>query len=323
MKNILITGSSGLVGSQAVTFFEAKGWNVVGIDANMRHQFFGTPSKEGNMDIRNYPLMQAVFRNNKFDAVIHAAAQPSHDYSKDHVREDFDVNTVGTLNLLEATKDYCPNATFVYVSTDKVYGGAMVSPNLRELPTRWDYDFPFDESIELDQSVHTPFGVSKLAADLYVQEFGFQYGIKTACFRPGCITGKNHEGAEQHGFLAYLAKCIKEERVYRIFGYKGKQVRDQIHAYDLVTAFWEFIKNPKIAQVYNIGGGSERSVSVVEAISLIEQETGKKAITEYIPTPRFGDRQWDVHDSSRFMNDYPEWVYKYDLDDIIRDICEK
>lgn len=325
MKKILITGSLGLVGSEAMKFFANKGWEVVGIDNNMRSRLFGTPSKSGafDIDIRDTDQVMELFNRYAFDAIIHAAAQPSHDYSKDHVREDFEVNTVGTLNLLEATKKFCPEAVFVHVSTDKVYGANMERVNLEERPTRYHSTYPFSEYTNIDQSIHSPFGVSKLAADLYVQEYGYQYGMKTACFRCGCITGKNHEGAEQHGFLAYLAKCIKEGIPYTVHGFKGKQVRDQIHAYDLVNAFWHFIENPQIAQVYNMGGGPERSMSVLEAIDLIEEETGKKAQVSFSDKPRFADRIWDVHDISRFKEDYPTWLYKYSLNDIIKDICSK
>lgn len=320
---VLVTGSTGLVGSEAVSFFEEKGWGVYGLDANMRSYFFNTPKKEPqlNIDIRDEKAIDKLFQTFKFDAIIHTAAQPSHDWAQVEPLTDFDCNARGTLVLLEATRKYCPNAVFVYVSTDKVYGENMIRENLTELPTRWHHDTPYDESLPLDQTLRSLFGCSKLAADLYVQEYGRYFGMKTVCFRPGCITGKQHEGAEYHGFLAYLVKCIREGVSYKIFGYKGKQVRDQIHAWDLVNAFYHFILKPKIAAVYNIGGGEERSVSIIEAAALIQDRIGNEFINEYVDTPRKGDRQWDIHDSSKFMKDYPEWQYEYSLSDIINNLC--
>lgn len=328
MSKILITGSTGLVGSECVKFFTEKGWEVIGIDNNMRSYFFGTPKKtpQYDIDIRNRGMIDDLFEANKFDAIIHTAAQPSHDWAKNDPLTDFHVNATGTLNLLEATRKYCPEAVFVHVSTDKVYGENM-STNLIERDTRCIagnsdlHEKGFDESLGLDTAgQRSLFGCSKTAADIYVQEYGNYFGMKTACFRCGCITGKQHEGAEYHGFLAYLVKCIKEGIPYKIFGYKGKQVRDQIHAYDLANAFYHFIQNPKVGAVYNMGGGPDRSVSILEAIDLIEKKTGKKAITEFAEQ-RKGDRQWDVHDVSKFRADYPEWDYKYSLDDILNDLC--
>lgn len=307
---ILITGSLGLVGSACVELFTTEGWDVVGIDNNMRSQLFGTDKREGaiKLDIRDEGAVNQLFAEHKFDAIIHAAGQPSHDWSATNPMMDFHINTVGTMNLLEATRSYCPNATFVYVSTDKVYGENMQGEKLS------------DENLGLDfAGQRSPFGCSKAAADIYVQEYGNYYGMKTACFRPGCITGKNHAGAELHGFLAYVAKCVKEGKTYHIFG-NGKNVRDQIHAHDLATAFNEFIKAPKVAAVYNIGGGPERAVSVLEAIDLCEKATGKKLTTEFAPT-RKGDRLYDVHDVTKFRTDYPQWDYQYSLSDIIRDVC--
>lgn len=327
MRTLLITGSSGLVGRAVVDHYKDKeGWIVIGVDNNQRASMFGTASQavHHQLDIRNNREVDILFDHYRFDAIIHAAAQPSHDYSKDHLREDFEINTIGTINLLEAAKMYVPQTSFVYVSTDKVYGTNMwpLHP-VKELTTRYDSMRPFDENISIDKSLKSPFGCSKLAADLYVQEFGLYYGMNTVCFRPGCITGKNHEGAELHGFLAYLAKCIRTGKPYKIYGYKGKQVRDQIHANDLVSAFAAFIDDPKVARVYNIGGGPERSISILEAIQMIEKRTKKRAIIEYVDTPRWGDRIWDVHDVSLFRRDYPEWDYKYSLSDIIKDVCEK
>jgi CDP-paratose 2-epimerase len=339
MKKVLITGSTGLVGSEAVHFFTEKGWEVIGLDNNMRSYFFGTPKKtpQYDIDIRNREMINDLFEAHKFDAIIHAAAQPSHDWAKNDPLTDFHVNATGTLNLLEAARQYCPEAVFVHVSTDKVYGENMQSeghgtlpdkafatwtPALVEKETRYHSDYPFKESLGLDfAGQRSLFGCSKTAADIYVQEYGNYFGMKTACFRLGCITGKQHEGAEYHGFLAYLVKAIKEGIPYKIFGYKGKQVRDQIHAYDLVNAFYCFIQKPKSGAVYNLGGGPDRSVSILEAIKIIEEKTGKKAITEYA-LERKGDRQWDVHDVSKFRRDYPGWDYEYSLDDIFNDLCQ-
>lgn len=329
---ILITGATGLVGSEAVKYFSEKGWVVLGIDANKRHDFFGTPSKSVSYpsDIREEAQINYLFKSRgPFDAIIHTAAQPSHDYSKEHVLEDFDINARGTVILLEAARKYSPDAVFVHCSTDKIYGEGMVAPNLLESETRYEgynaYDVeetkvPFTEETPIRPAL-SPFGAGKLAADFYVQEYAAQGWLTTGVFRMGCITGRNHEGAEQHGFLAYLAKCIKEGKTYKIYGYKGKQVRDQIHAYDLCVAFGAFIDAPKSGGVYNMGGGETRSVSVLEAGKFISEKTGKEFKYE-LKDKRFGDRQWDVHDVSKFRTDYPEWEYKYSLDDIITDLCE-
>lgn len=313
MKTILITGSLGLTGKEAVKFFQEKGWKVIGIDNNMRNYFFDLPGgmDRDSIDIRDEEAVNKVFENIKFDAIIHTAAQPSHDWSQKDPLMDFDINARATLILLEATRKYCPEAVFVHVSTDKVYGENMVGEKLS------------DEKLGLDfAGCRSLFGCSKTASDIYAQEYANYFGMKVGVFRPGCITGKNHKGSELHGFLAYLAKCIKEEKPYKVFGYKGKQVRDQIHAYDLVSAFYEFIMNPKPGAVYNIGGGEERAVSVLEAVKLIEHETGKKAILEILPEARKGDRIYDIHDVSKFKKDYPNWTYKYSLQDIVTDLCE-
>lgn len=323
MSRVLVTGSLGLVGSATVALFKEKDWEVVGIDNNMRHHLFGTKEQDDEefiqLDIRNEQGINELFKKIKFDAIVHTAGQPSHDFSKDEPLLDFYINVLGTLNLLEATRLYAPKATFVFVSTDKVYGEGMRRDGLVETETRYNCAWPFDETTPVEHMI-SPFGCGKLAADHYVQEYGYQYDIKTACFRPGCITGKNHQGAEMHGFLSYLAKCIKEGKTYKIFGFKGKQVRDQIHASDLANAFWEFIQNPKVAAVYNMGGGPERSVSVLEAGELISQQLGKPFAYEF-HEERLADRQWDVHDVSKFKTDYPTWEYKYSLKDIISDVC--
>ena len=308
---ILITGSTGLVGSEAVKFFKEKGWEVVGIDANKRHQFFDTPIKEDyiHLDIRDKKQLDNLFVENSFDAIVHTAAQPSHDYSKDHVMEDFEINALGTLNLLEAAKYYAPKAVFVHCSTDKIYGMGMAP----------DQRIPFTENTPIISPL-SPFGVSKLCADFYVQEYAKQGWLTTGIFRMGCITGKNHEGAEMHGFLAYLTKCIKEGKVYKVFGFNGTQIRDQIHAHDLVNAFYHFIQSPKSGEVYNMGGGKERAVSVLEAGEMISTKLGLPFAYE-MHEERFGDRQWDIHDVEKFRTHYPEWEYKYSLGDIIDDLC--
>jgi CDP-paratose 2-epimerase len=321
---ILVTGATGLVGSAAVDFFSEKGWDVVALDNNMRAHFFGTPDKTtpNAMDIRDQERVEAGFQEfGPFDAIIHAAAQPSHDYSKEHVLEDFDINARGTVILLEAARKYSPKAVFVHCSTDKIYGEGMHRWDLDEKETRYHHGIPFNEKTPIEPAL-SPFGVSKLAADFYVQEYAAQNWLTTGVFRMGCITGRNHEGAEQHGFLAYLAKVIKQGGEYNIFGFKGKQVRDQIHAYDLITAFYAFIEKPHSGGVYNMGGGQERSCSVLEAGKAISEKTGKPFSYE-IKDKRFGDRQWDVHDVSKFRKDYPEWDYKYSLDDIINDLCHE
>ena len=327
MKKILITGSAGLVGSSCVKLFKEKGYEVFGIDNNARAKNLGTPEKTISLyvDITDEEQINDLFEEHTFDAIIHTAGQASHDFSNDNVLLDFDINARGTVILLEATRKYCPEAVFVHVSTDKVYGENMLHPLIKD-ETRYNqvgFFEGFDEFLGLDFAGHrSPFGCSKTAGDIYAQEYAHTFGIKTGIFRPGCITGKNHEGAELHGFLAYLAKCIKNGIPYRIFGHKGKQVRDQIHADDLANAFYHFIQNPKAGAVYNIGGGEERSVSVLEAIDLIEKETNKVAIYEF-HEERKGDRVWDIHDVSKFRSDYPEWEYQYSLQDIIKDVCAK
>lgn len=324
MKKILVTGATGLVGSACVELFLNKGWEVVSLDNNQRAKFFGTEDKhiDNPTDIRDQAKVEEGFQNfGPFDAIIHAAAQPSHDYATDHIIEDFEINARGTLNLLEATRKYSPDAVFVHVSTDKVYGENMVR-ELEEKETRYHSDYPFYENEGLDfAGDRSFFGCSKAAADMYAQEYAAR-GMKVGIFRPGCITGKNHAGAEQHGFLAYLAKCIKEDKKYRIYGFKGKQVRDQIHASDVSSAFYHFISDPRPGGIYNIGGGPERSISVIEAGQLISQVVGKPFNYE-LREGRKGDRQWDVHDMTKFRQDYPKWDMKYSLQDIIADVCEK
>lgn len=322
MRKLLVTGSAGLVGSACVELFKHEGWDVMGIDNDGRRGFFGTTAKaryDKHVDIRNDDEIEALFLQNDFDAIIHAAAQPSHDYATDHVLEDFHTNATGTLHLLEATRKYCPDTTFVYVSTDKVYGENM-GGHLTEGKERYLANVEgFDETIGLDfAGDRSFFGCSKAAADMYAQQYAARFGMKVGIFRPGCITGFNHAGAEQHGFLAYLTACIRDGKTYKIYG-NGKQVRDQIHSSDIASAFWHFIENPKVGAVYNIGGGPERSLSILEGIPLIEKEFGTKAVIEFHEA-RKGDRLWDVHDVSKFRKDYPGWDYKYSLDMIIKEL---
>lgn len=307
---MIVTGSSGLVGSESERYFTQKGWEVVGIDNNMRSYFFGVSKDDiKEIDIRDEEAINDLFQKFKPDAIIHTAAQPSHDWAKKEPLTDFDVNARGTLILLEATRKYSPNAIFVFVSTDKVYGENMHGTE------------PFNEHLGLDfAGKRSLFGCSKTAADIYVQEYGNYFGIKTVCFRAGCITGKHHKGAQEHGFLSYLAKCVKENIPYTIFG-DGNTVRDQIHVSDLVTAFEQFIAYPQEAAVYNIGGGPDRSVSILEAIRLIENETGKTCNCTF-SDKRSGDRDWDVHDVSKFRSNYPQWEYTHSLQDIIKELCE-
>ena len=346
MKKALVTGSSGLIGSESTRFLIDKGFKVVGIDNDMRKNFFGEEASTRwmrerlesefkdsythlNIDIRDEKKIENVFKSNKFDLVVHTAAQPSHDWAAKEPMTDFDVNARGTLILLENTRKYSPNAVFIFTSTNKVYGD---NPNLLplvELEKRWEidpnhkYKNGIDESMSLDQTTHSVFGVSKLSADVMVQEYGRYFGMNTAVFRGGCLTGPQHSGAKLHGFLAYLVKCIMDGKTYTIFGYKGKQVRDNIHAHDLVSMFWHFYQNPRKGEVYNAGGGRKSNISMIEAIEKIEKISGKKAIIEYSDEARIGDHIWYVSDTSKFQRDYPEWKQEHDIDAILKEMCEK
>lgn len=332
MKTVLITGARGLVGSEAIKFFNALGWKVFGIDNNSRKRFFGNDGDVGNLtsdygDITIFSEMEALLQRRKYDAIIHCAAQPSHDYAADHAIEDFRVNALGTVHLLECARNFCPGAPFVFMSTNKVYGDTPNILSFIESDTRWDYENGhwmnlWGENRTIDHSTHSLFGCSKTAADLYVQEYGRYFGMNTVCFRAGCITGKQHAGAEQHGFLAYLARCFRENRPYTIYGYKGKQVRDIIHAYDVVTAMWEFIQDPKQGAVYNIGGGRENSISVLEAIAEFEKRFGKKLETEYVDTPRKGDHICYISDTRKLRSDYSSWGIGRPLNSILDELAE-
>ncbi|MBN2546812.1 MAG: NAD-dependent epimerase/dehydratase family protein [Spirochaetes bacterium] len=344
MKKVLITGSGGLIGSESAKFFSDKGFLVFGIDNNLRKYFFGEEGDTSwnvknlkknipnyihfNIDIRDNQKIEELFQNNKFDLIIHCAAQPSHDWAAKEPHTDFSVNALGTLNILENFRKYCPEAVFIFTSTNKVYGDTPNYLPLIELETRYEVDKNhkyaekgIDESMSIDQSKHSIFGASKIAADVLVQEYGKYFDLKTACFRGGCLTGPAHSAAELHGFLAYLIKCIATGKEYKIFGYKGKQVRDNIHSYDLVNAFYHFYQNPRSGEVYNMGGSRHSNISMMEAIQKIEKILNKKANIIYLDANRSGDHIWYISDVSKFQKHYPKWKYKYDIDTILQDIC--
>ncbi len=343
----LITGSAGLIGSETVKFFSKKGFLTIGIDNDLRSVFFGPEAStvwnrkaledsvpdyiHCHADIRDEPEMAAIFSRygKHIRIVIHTAAQPSHDWAAGNPTLDFSVNATGTLVLLENTRRYCPEAVFIFTSTNKVYGDRPNGLPLVEHETRWElettsayYANGIDESMPIDQSKHSLFGVSKVAADLMVQEYGRYFGMQTACFRGGCLTGPGHSGAQLHGFLSYLMKCTLTGQPYTIYGYKGKQVRDNIFSSDLVGMFWEFYQAPKIGEVYNAGGGRARSCSVLEAIELCETIAGKKMNVTYSDENRNGDHIWWISDCRRFESHYPEWSIKFDLPTILTDICQ-
>jgi CDP-paratose 2-epimerase len=347
MSVAIVTGSSGLIGSETVRFLHAKGMEVVGIDNNMRSYFFGADgSTEWNTrrltselkgfshhaaDIRDEKAIGAIFERYGRDVsmVVHSAAQPSHDWAAREPMTDFSVNATGTLVMLEATRRYAPEASFVFTSTNKVYGDAPNALPLVERPRRWELDpahafaeHGIDETFTIDQSKHSVFGASKVAADVMVQEYGRYFGINTGTFRGGCLTGPAHSGAELHGFLAYLVKCALTGRPYTIFGYKGKQVRDNIHSFDLVNAFWHFHQNPRAGAVYNMGGSRHSNCSVLEAIDLIAELSGQQVIHTLSDQARSGDHIWWVSDVRRFQKDYPGWAYRYDLKAIVAEIID-
>jgi CDP-paratose 2-epimerase len=342
-KVVLVTGSSGLIGSEAVTFFDDLGWKVHGLDNNLRMQFFGPDGdttwnlrrlrsetkrfEHHDLDLRDRPGVLDLVRTSRPDLILHCAAQPSHDLARDMPFVDFEVNAVGTLNVLEAARQHCPESPFIFMSTNKVYGDAPNDLALVELETRWDYARPadregIDETCRIDASLHSLFGASKLAADVMVQEYGRYFGMPTVCFRAGCLTGPRHSGAELHGFLAYLARCLKESRPYRIFGYRGKQVRDNIHSFDVLTACLAFYEAPRSAAVYNLGGSRENSTSILEAIDALQKLTGKKLETIYLDQPRVGDHVCYISDLRRFRADYPRWEQTRSLADIYKDLIE-
>lgn len=348
MNIALITGSSGLIGGESVEFFSKKFDLVIGIDNNLRSYFFGeagstdwnrnritesTPNfKHYPIDIREYAQLEKVFLEYGKDIklIVHAAAQPSHDWAAKEPLTDFGVNATGTLNMLELCRNHCADAVFIFTSTNKVYGDNPNFLPLIELEKRYEIDttHPYfkdgiDEQMSIDHTKHSVFGASKAAADLMVQEYGKYFGMKTAVFRGGCLTGPNHSGAQLHGFLAYLMKCAITKDHYTIFGYKGKQVRDNIHSSDLVSMFWYFYQNPCVGEVYNAGGGRFSNCSMIEAIELCEKISGNKMSYSYSETNRIGDHIWYISDVNKFKKHYPSWDWKFNLDDTLVEMHDK
>lgn len=345
MSVAIVTGSSGLIGSESVRFLSDQGLDVVGIDNDMRAVFFGADASTAwsrdrlvrevrgfqhlDVDIRDRQKLGEVFERlgTAVELIVHTAAQPSHDWAARDPFTDFSVNANGTLNLLELARLNCPSAVFIFTSTNKVYGDRPNRLPLVELPTRWEVaeDHPFrengiDESMPLDDCLHSLFGASKVAADILVQEYGRYFGMRTACFRGGCLTGPAHSGTTLHGFLAYLMRCIVEGRPYVIHGYQGKQVRDNIHSADLVAAFWAFFQEPRSGAVYNMGGGRFANCSMIEAIALGEEIVGRQLNYKYEDTNRIGDHIWWISDTTRFERDYPGWQRKFDLRKTLEEI---
>jgi CDP-paratose 2-epimerase len=335
---VLVTGSSGLIGAEAVKFFDELGFPVAGIDNNMRADFFG-PLGDTNrnrqrleaecrnfqhltLDIRDRAGVDRLFRDGRFELVIHAAAQPSHDLAAKRPFDDFDVNAVGTLNLLEACRQHSPAAVFILMSTNKVYGDGPNHVPLVELETRWDYADPnyangIAETFPVDHTLHSLFGVSKLAGDVLAQEYGRYFGMKTGIFRGGCLTGPHHAGVELHGFLNYLVLRALRQQPYTIFGYKGKQVRDQIHSYDVISAFWQFAQAPRPGEVYNLGGGKQNAASLLECVNMIYEASGKKPLLTYSEQNRIGDHICYYSDLTKLREHYPSWELTYTVPQII------
>ncbi len=345
MSIIIVTGSAGLIGSEASKFFHSKGYHIVGIDNDMRAYFFGENASTNwnknklqeslknythyNVDIRDYGAIEKIFIEYSGDikGVIHTAAQPSHDWAAKEPFTDFGVNANGTLNLLEATRLHSPDAVFIFTSTNKVYGDTPNFLPLEELEERWEissnhnyFEHGIDEGMSIDNSKHSIFGASKVAADIMVQEYGKYFGMNTVVFRGGCLTGPAHSGAELHGFLAFLVQCAVSNKHYNVFGYKGKQVRDNIHSYDLIQAFWHYFNNPKKGEVYNIGGARFSNVSMLEAIRLIKEISGHKLQYTITETNRIGDHIWYVSDVNKFKSHYPEWNLTYDIPTILSEM---
>ncbi len=337
MKTILVTGSSGLIGSEVVRHFAARGWRTHGVDNNLRADFFGPQGDttwnrqqlqrdcsgfvHHELDIRNREGVLRLIAEIRPDLLVHTAAQPSHDLAASRPFEDFDVNAVGTMNMLEAVRRGAPEAVFVHMSTNKVYGDRPNTIPLIELDTRWEYaDSAYangiSEAMSIDQSKHSLFGASKVAADMMVQEYGRYFGLRCCCLRGGCLTGPSHSGVELHGFLSYLVKCNLEGRLYRIFGYKGKQVRDNIHSADVAAFIERFSAEPRSGEVYNIGGGRGNSCSLLEAIAAVEELTGNKQQTEYVEQNRTGDHICYISDLSKMKAHYPGWTITKSLSDI-------
>lgn len=340
-QRALVTGAAGLIGSEIVDYFCRLGWTVEGVDNNMRADFFGAAGDTSwnlrrlreeheffrchDLDIRDRAGIDALLESSRPQLVVHAAAQPSHDLAASRPFDDFDVNAVGTLNLLEATRRHAAEAVFVHMSTNKVYGDAPNEIPLVELATRWDYSDPafaggIPETFRIDRSKHSLFGASKVAADVMVQEYGRYFGLKTCCLRGGCLTGPQHSGVELHGFLSYLIKCNVEGRKYKIFGYQGKQVRDNIHSYDVACFVHAFYENPRVAEIYNLGGGRANSVSILEAFDRIAQLSGRPMESEYVEKNREGDHICYISDLSKMREHYPEWDLTKSLDVIFEEI---
>jgi CDP-paratose 2-epimerase len=343
VKSILVTGSSGLIGSEVVTHFHNLGFSVHGIDNNQRELFFGPEGStrwsqqrlerslpdfhHHELDIRNRQGVLDLVRTLRPDGIIHTAAQPSHDRAASIPFDDFDTNAAGTLNLLEAARQFCPEAPFIHMSTNKVYGDLPNTIPLRELETRWDYADPayaggIPETFSIDQSKHSLFGASKLAADIMVQEYGRYFGMPTCCLRGGCLTGPNHSGVELHGFLSYLIKCNLEGANYKVFGFKGKQVRDNIHAEDVARFIHAFFENPRIAEVYNLGGGKENSCSILEAFSLAEEFSGRKQVYSYEAENRIGDHICYYSNLTKMKAHYPDWEITKTLRQTVREMVD-
>jgi CDP-paratose 2-epimerase len=340
-KTILVTGSSGLIGSEAVEHFDRQGHAIHGIDNNMRREFFGESGDtrwnlnrlcnstkqftHHDIDIRDRSALESLFRKHRFDLIIHCAAQPSHDKAKDIPVLDFEVNALGTVNLLESTRLHYPEAPFIYMSTNKVYGDAPNELPLQELETRWEYARPedyagIDENCRIDRTLHSLFGASKASADLMAQEYGRYFGMNVGIFRGGCLTGPSHSGVELHGFLSYLVKVALTGGSYSVFGYKAKQVRDNIHSHDVVRAMEEFAANPRPGEVYNLGGGRENSVSMLEAIAKIEELSGKKLNWKYVNENRKGDHICYISNLAKLKLHYPQWSITIGIDEILRQI---
>jgi CDP-paratose 2-epimerase len=345
MKIAFITGSGGLIGSESVKFFSDKFDLVIGVDNNYREILFGKDAsvewnlqrlsdtvpnyKHINTDIRNYDALKNIFLEYGKDIsiVIHAAAQPSHDWAAKDPLTDFGINATGTLNLLELVRLYSPESTFIFTSTNKVYGDNPNFLPLTEKEKRWEIseDHPYfkegiDEHLSIDKTKHSLFGASKLSADILVQEYGKYFNMKTGVFRGGCLTGPNHSGTQLHGFLSYLVKCAVTEKPYTVFGYKGKQVRDNLHSWDLVNMFWHFHQNPRNGEVYNAGGGRHSNCSVLEAIDICESLISEKMNYCIVESNRVGDHIWWISDVSKFKSHYPAWTWKYGLREIITEI---
>jgi CDP-paratose 2-epimerase len=347
MSVVVVTGSCGLIGSESVSHFASQGYDIVGVDNDLRSTFFGEECSTAwvreilerrhrryrhlSLDIRDRQALEQVFAQlgRDISLVIHTAAQPSHDWAARDPHTDFSVNATGTITLLECTRQHCPEAVFVFTSTNKVYGDTPNRLPLVELESRWELDPShlmyqgIPETMGIDATTHSLFGVSKTSADLLVQEYGRYFGMKTVCFRGGCLTGPNHSGAMLHGFLAYLLRCVATHTPYTIFGYKGKQVRDNIHSADFLNAVDAFFRQPRCGEVYNMGGGRECSCSVIEAIDLCEEVTGRRLTSSYVDRARVGDHIWYITSLDKFRSHYPDWRLQYGLRDLVTEMHDR